>query len=131
MKVLLVDDDDSFIQVVTSAFEKEGINLIIAKSGSEGMNKAKQEKPDLILLDQVLTDITGNDVLVQIKADLEIKNIPIVMISNFGHEALVEQAMEKGAVDYIYKYQVQMQDIVNKIKNILNPSSNPSPSLQE
>ena len=119
MKVLLVDDEENFRQILTSAFEKEGINLIIAKSGSEGMNKAKQEKPDLILLDQVLTDITGNDVLVQIKADLEIKNIPIVMISNFGHEALVEQAMEKGAVDYIYKYSVETKDIINKVKDLL------------
>ena len=130
MKVLLVDDDDNFIQVITAAFEKEEINLIVAKSGSEGMNKAKQEKPDLILLDQVLTDITGNDVLGQIKADLEIKNIPIVMISNFGHEMLVKKAMEKGAVDYIYKYQAQMQDIVNKEKNILNPQSSSSPPQQ-
>jgi len=123
MKILLVDDDDNFIQVVTAAFEKEGINLIIAKSGSEGINKAKQEKPDLILLDQVLTDITGNDVLGQIKADLEIKNIPVMIVSNFGHEALVKQAMEKGAVDYVFKYQVQMQDIIDKIKKILNLSS--------
>src|SRR3989344_2991806 len=124
MKVLLVDDDDSFIQVVTSAFEKEGINLIIAKSGSEGMNKAKQEKPDLILLDQMLTDITGNDVLAQLKSDYLTKDIPVMMISNFGHEALVKQAMEKGAVDYIYKYQVQMQDILDKVKKILNPTIN-------
>ncbi|MBI2031761.1 MAG: response regulator [Candidatus Levybacteria bacterium] len=125
MKILLVDDDDNFIQVATAAFEKEGVNISIAKSGSEGINKAKQEKPDLILLDQVLTDITGNDVLGQIKADFEIKNIPILMISNFGHEMLVKQAIEKGAVDYVFKYQVQMQDIVDKVKKILSPTSLP------
>jgi len=128
MKVLLVDDDDNFIQVAEAAFEKEGINLITAKSGSEGINKAKQEKPDLILLDQVLTDITGNDVLSQIKADFEIKDIPIVMISNFGHEMLIKQAKEKGAIDYVLKYQVQIQDIVDKVIKILNSANPPSVS---
>src|SRR3989344_6921455 len=124
MKVLLVDDEENFRQILTSAFEKEGINVIEGKNGREGLDKAKQEKPDLILLDQLLTDITGNDVLAQLKSDYLTKDIPVMMISNFGHEALVKQAMEKGAVDYIYKYQVQMQDILDKVKKILNPTIN-------
>jgi len=119
MKVLLVDDEENFRQILTSAFEKEGINVIEGKNGREGLDKAKQEKPDLILLDQMLTDITGNDVLAQLKSDYLTKDIPVMMISNFGHEALVKQAMEKGAVDYIYKYSVETKDIINKVKDLL------------
>jgi len=124
MKVLLVDDEENFRQIITSAFEKEGIDTIVAKSGREGIDKAKQEKPDLILLDQMLTDITGNDVLAQLKADYITRDIPVLMVSNFGHETLVKQAMEKGAVDYIYKYSVETQDIINKVKDVLM-SANP------
>jgi len=124
MKVLLVDDEENFRQIITSAFEKEGIDTIVAKSGREGIDKAKQEKPDLILLDQMLTDITGNDVLAQLKADYITRDIPVLMVSNFGHETLVKQAMEKGAVDYIYKYSVETQDIINKVKDVLK-SANP------
>ncbi|MBI2031760.1 MAG: response regulator [Candidatus Levybacteria bacterium] len=125
MKVLLVDDEENFRQIITAAFEKEGINVIVAKNGREGIDKAKGEKPDLVLLDQMLTDITGNDVLAQLKADYLTHDIPVLMISNFGHEALVKQAMEKGAVDYIYKYSVETQDIVNKVKDVLKAASPP------
>ncbi len=120
MKVLLVDDDESLATVFSTALEKEGLTVITANNGTSGLSKAKDEMPNLILLDQVLPDISGNDVLKQLKADLQTKGIPIMMLSNFGQEELVKQAIDEGAIDYIFKYKVEVQDLVNKVKEILN-----------
>ena len=51
-----------------------------------------------------------------------------MMLSNFGQEELVKQAIDRGAIDYVFKYQVEMQDIVDKVKNVLkSPAQEPSP----
>ncbi|MBI2031762.1 MAG: response regulator [Candidatus Levybacteria bacterium] len=127
MKVLLVDDDEALGLVFSTAIQKEGFDVIVSKDGRSGLNTAKEQKPDLILLDQVLPDISGNDVLQQLKADLNTKSIPVMMLSNFGQEELVKQAIDRGAIDYVFKYQVEMQDIVDKVKNVLKTPAQQAP----
>jgi DNA-binding response OmpR family regulator len=119
MKVLLVDDDESLSSVFEAAFEKEGFKTVYASNGKSGLSKAKTEKPDLILLDQVLPDISGNEILKTLKSEDETKKIPVLILSNFSQEALVKEALNNGAKDYVFKYQVEPQDLVNKIKSTL------------
>jgi twitching motility two-component system response regulator PilH len=119
MKILLVDDDQSLLTVFSTALVKDGFEAVTAETGEDGLNKAKSEKPDLILLDQVLPDISGNDVLKSLKADEETKAIPVMLLSNFSQEELVKGALEGGAIDYIFKYQVEPKDVVAKIKQAL------------
>lgn len=116
MKVLIIDDDENLSAVFETAFQKNGLETVFALTGRSGIDKAKTEKPDLILLDQVLPDISGNEVLRTLKTDAHIQNIPVVMLSNFNQEELVKEAINNGAADYIFKYQVEPQDLVNKIK---------------
>jgi len=127
MKILVVDDDESLSLVITTALEKEGFATLSSKTGRDALNKAKSDNPDLILLDQVLPDISGNEVLKTLKADDQTKNIPVMMITNFSQEEFVNQAINEGAIDYVFKYKVEVQDIVNKIKNVLK-KENSSPS---
>ena len=127
MKILVVDDDESLSLVITTALEKEGFATLSSKTGRDALNKAKSDNPDLILLDQVLPDISGNKVLKTLKADDQTKNIPVMMITNFSQEEFVNQAINEGAIDYVFKYKVEVQDIVNKIKNVLK-KENSSPS---
>lgn len=119
MKILVVDDDESLTSVITVALEKEGFATLSSTTGKDALNKARGDNPDLILLDQVLPDISGNEVLKVLKSDGQTKNIPVMIITNFSQEEFVAQAINEGAIDYIFKYKVEIQDIVNKIKSAL------------
>lgn len=119
MRVLIIDDDESLSAVFEATLQKNGLETIYSLNGKDGIDKTRAEKPDLILLDQVLPDIPGNEVLKTLKADSETQNIPILMLSNFSQEELVKEAINNGAMDYIFKYQVEPQDLVVKIKQVL------------
>ncbi len=119
-KILLIDDDSAISTVFTTALNKEGFETITAEDGKTGIEKAIAEKPNLILLDQVLPDLNGNDVLKQLKENQETKSIPVVLLSNFGQQEFIEQALKTGALDYLLKYQIDTKDLVEKVKQILN-----------
>ena len=119
MKVLLIDDDLDFVHIFEAALAKEGFQTVSSGTGEDGLTKAKSEKPDLILLDQILPDLAGNDVLKKLKADDQTKAIPVILLSNFSQEELVKNALNEGAVDYVFKYQVEPKDVVTKIKEAL------------
>lgn len=118
-KILLIDDDEALTTIFTAALKKNGLETIVAADGKSGLEKAKKESPDLILLDQVLPDISGNQVLKSLKEDSQTQKIPIMVLSNFSQKELIKEAVNLGARDYIFKYQVEPQDIVNKIKEAL------------
>ncbi|MCL5114122.1 MAG: response regulator [Patescibacteria group bacterium] len=122
-KILIIDDDESMSAVFCTALEKNGFQTISTKDGKGGIEKARIENPNLILLDQVLPDISGNQVLKTLKADLQTKDIPIMMLSNFGQEELVKEAINDGAQDYVFKYQVEVQDLVNKVTEVLKSTA--------
>ncbi|RJQ36512.1 response regulator [Candidatus Microgenomates bacterium] len=118
-KVLLVDDDESIISVFQTALEKDGFQVAVSHLGKEGLDQAKSERPDVILLDQILPDMSGNEILKTLKTDPETKAIPVAILSNFGQNELIQEAMNSGAVEYILKYQIAPQDLINKINEIL------------
>lgn len=124
MKILFIDDDEALITIFTAALTKEGFQVVAANTGQEGINKATTEAPNLILLDQVLPDLSGNDILKQLKLDEKTKNIPVIILSNFSQEELVKEAINQGAVDYVFKYQVEPKDVIEKIKRTLGQTKN-------
>ncbi|HYM65598.1 MAG TPA: response regulator [Candidatus Sulfotelmatobacter sp.] len=119
MKILIIDDDEDLVNIFTAALGKEGFQTAFSLTGQDGLEKVKIEKPDAILLDQVLPDISGNDILKALKADEATKNIPVILLSNFSQEELVKGAIDQGAVDYLFKYQVEPKDVVLKVKEAL------------
>ncbi len=124
MKILLIDDDEALTTIFTAALTKEGFQVVAVNTGQEGIDKATTETPDLILLDQVLPDFSGNDILKQLKLDEKTKNIPVIILSNFSQEELVKEAINQGAVDYVFKYQVEVKDVIEKIKRTLGQIQN-------
>ncbi|MCL5439215.1 MAG: response regulator [Patescibacteria group bacterium] len=119
MKILIVDDDDAILTIFSTALKKNNFEVITAKDGASGLEMAKNQKPDLILLDQILPDVKGNDLLPKLKQDQATQSIPVAMLSNFGQKEIVEEAMKQGAEDYILKYQIEPEDLVKKINDIL------------
>ena len=74
---------------------------------------------NIVLLDEMMPDMSGNDLIKQIKQDQLLQNIPIIMLTNFGNEELVKEAISIGARDYILKYQITPTDLATKIKNLI------------
>lgn len=119
MKVLLVDDDQSLVQIVTSSLTQAGHSVFHAPTGKMGVDLAKTEDPDFILLDQILPDLTGLDILKTLKSDIATKNIPVVIFSAFMNTEAEEQALKLGALGYLLKYEVASDQIDKKIKEYL------------
>lgn len=119
MKVLLIDDDEDLSNIFIAALTKEGFQASFELTGEKGLQKINYDKPDLILLDQVLPDMSGNDILKTLKRDEATKNIPVILLSNFSQEELVKGALSEGAVDYLFKYQVEPKDVIAKVKEVL------------
>jgi PleD family two-component response regulator len=118
-KILLIDDDQSIAELFSYALKKSGIDTILALDGKSGLDKAQIEKVDLILLDEVLPDIPGNEILKTLKLDNITKHIPVIILSNFSQEELVKEAINAGALDYIFKYQIEPQDLVARVKKTI------------
>lgn len=119
MKILIVDDETAIAQVFQEALQQAGFEVILAATGKEVQARVIAEKPDLILLDQILPDMNGNQVLQTLKADSASASIPVAIISNFNQDKLIDEAMKLGAGEYIFKYQISPQDLVEKVQKML------------
>lgn len=119
MKVFLIDDDEDLVNIFSATLNKEGFETAFSLTGEDGLARVKTEKPDAILLDQVLPDMSGNDILKSLKSDEATKAIPVILLSNFSQEELVKGAINEGAADYLFKYQVEPKDVVVKVKEAL------------
>ncbi|MFH1847872.1 MAG: sigma-54 dependent transcriptional regulator [Candidatus Omnitrophota bacterium] len=100
-KILIVDDDRSLQEVLKIRLLKYGYQTVVANDGREGIEKVKQEKPDLILLDVMLPDADGTDLLKQIK-EID-KDLSVIVMTAIGTMPIVIKAMKEGAYDYISK----------------------------
>ena len=119
MKVLIIDDDQMIVDVWSLTLKENGYEVITAANGKDGINQTKNQRPDLVLLDEIMPDMLGNDVLQTLKGDPSTNPIPIAIVSNYSEGQLMQEAIRQGAIDYILKYQVDPQDLVNKIKSFL------------
>ncbi|MDI6591587.1 MAG: response regulator [Patescibacteria group bacterium] len=120
MKTILFIEDESALQkTFGDLLRTEGYEMISALDGEIGLKLAKTEKPDLILLDLILPKIHGFDVLKQLKEDPEIKEIPIIVLTNLEGIGDVEKALELGATTYLVKAQYSLEEVIEKIKKVL------------
>jgi DNA-binding response OmpR family regulator len=117
--ILIVDDDKQLATVFQAALTAVGYQVRVANDGTSGMDAARQQKFDLILLDEMMPDMSGNEVLKTLKSDEATKSMPIAMLTNFGNNDLVKDALDNGAADYILKYQVSPTDLPGKVKGIV------------
>ncbi len=122
MKILIVDDDEAITMIYSTALKAAGYDVISASTGGSGIERAKAEKPDLVLLDQVLTDIAGNEVLSTLKQDPETKDLPVVMLSNYTQNQLMKEAIQIGALDYMLKYQIDPEYLIERVIDLLKES---------
>ena len=117
-KILIVDDEPDLVETLRFALELEGYNVLVAVNGEEGLNTARQEKPDLILLDLMLPKLDGYKVCRLLKFDERYKHIPILMLTAKTQEKDKILGKETGANEYLTK-PFDMDELMAKIKSYL------------
>ena len=119
IKILIVEDDPLMSRMYQKIFKFEGYEVEMAGNGEEGLEKAKKEKPTLILLDVMMPKMNGLQTLEKLKLDSDTKAIPVIMLTNLAGQQDAETALAKGAVKYIVKSQYEPKQVTNMVKEIL------------
>jgi DNA-binding response OmpR family regulator len=118
-KVLIVEDDKFLRDLLSRKMESQGVSLFIAVDGAQGINLAEREKPNIILLDVLMPGIDGYGVLEHIRANPEMKDTIVIMLSNFGQKEDIAKATKLGANKFLVKASVTLDEIVENVKNFL------------
>ena len=122
-KILLIDDDQDFVESTKLVLESKPYEVITASNGNEGLAKARKEKPDLIILDIIMPSKDGFNAAEDLKKDLELKKIPVIMLTSFaenvGQTTLsVSQGLTLDTEDYIDK-PVAPQELLRRVEKLL------------
>ncbi|HUD19974.1 MAG TPA: response regulator [Patescibacteria group bacterium] len=117
--ILIVEDDPLMSRMYQKIFTFEKYEVVTAANGEEGLDKARQIKPTLILLDVMMPKMNGLQVLEKLKVDPEMKGIPVIMLTNLAGEKDAENALLKGAVKYIVKSEYDPKQVVAMVKEII------------
>lgn len=117
--VLLVEDDSFLANIYKTKFEMEGFKVTVAGNGELGLKEAKKKIPDVILLDILLPKMDGFTVLEHLKEDSELKNVPVILLTNLGQKDDVDKGLKLGAADYLIKAHFKPSETVEKVKKVL------------
>ncbi|MFC1568461.1 response regulator transcription factor [Candidatus Margulisiibacteriota bacterium] len=118
LKILVVDDEPDVSSLLTLLLKSKGYDVIVARDGQEALEKARREKPDLILLDIMLPRMDGYKVARMLKFDENFSHIPIVMLTAKIQDKDKKVGMEMGADDYVTK-PFDTVNLLSKIQEIL------------
>lgn len=116
--VLIVDDSPTEVHVLKTWLEKNGFATLTAGSGEEGIQKARSEKPDVIIMDVIMPGMSGFQATRQLTKDPQTAAIPIVMVTTKGQETDKIWGMRQGAVAYLPKPVTEKQ-VVGKMRELL------------
>lgn len=114
-KILIVEDEEALSRVMAEKLKNGGYETEIAKDGAEALPMAKKFQPDLILLDLLLPQKNGFEVLRDLKKEGSLKDVPVIVLSNLDQDEDIKKAMAGGAVDYFVKSQHPINEIIEKV----------------
>lgn len=118
-KVLIIEDNSDFLEMIANDFESKGIKAFRSTFGKEGFEIAKKEKPDVIILDVLLGDIDGFEVLSLLKDDPDTHLLPIVIYTNLQNETDRMMGFRLGADAYYLKTKTSPLKLVEEVKKII------------
>ncbi len=102
-KILIAEDERDIRDLITFTLGFAGFEVLAAANGEEALNLARQNVPDLILMDVRMPRMTGYEACAAMKADPKLKDIPVVFLSAKGQDAEIQTGLQAGAVDYLLK----------------------------
>lgn len=118
--ILLVEDDQFVVDIYTTKFKAAGFEVEVAENGEEALRKLKERKPDLLVLDIVLPNIDGWELLRKIRSDLGLENLKVVVLSNLSKKSEIEKSAKFGVLKYFIKAHFTPSEVVEEIKKILS-----------
>lgn len=121
-KIMIIEDDYFVMDIYHTKLTQSGFDVIGAKDGLEALKKLQEERqiPDLILLDIVMPYLGGLEVLEQIKKDDQLKDIPVILLTNLSQKMEIDKGIELGAKDFLIKSHFTPSEVLEKINSILN-----------
>jgi len=119
-KALIVEDHPDLLEVLTLQLEKMGFAVVSANTGMEGVTKAVEEKPQLILMDIMMPGMDGREATRRIRSNQETKDIPILVITALTKESQLRECIKAGCNDYIVK-PFTPEKLLKKIQTVLDP----------
>ncbi|MEW8507598.1 MAG: response regulator [Candidatus Thiodiazotropha sp.] len=118
-KILVVDDSPTEVHIFKKILEKQGYQILAAKDGQEGVDIAKQELPDIILMDVVMPVLNGFQATRQLKNNESTANIPVIMVTTKDQQTDKNWGMRQGATEYLVK-PVAPAELLSKIRALIN-----------
>ncbi len=126
-KVLSIEDDAFLSSLVSGKLIETGFSVITAGTGADGLAKAKLEKPELILLDIMLPDMGGFEILEKLKADPETAQIPVIILSNLGGRDEIEKGVKLGASSYLIKSNILPHEVAEMVESQIHTTATNTP----
>ncbi len=119
-KILVVDDEQDVLDVLRLVLAKSGYEVLTATSGMEGLTQAERQLPDLILLDIMMQQMDGWEVLKLLKLDERTSSIPVVILSARAEPRDKIRGLQEGAIDYVTK-PFAVREILARVAGLLGP----------
>lgn len=118
-KVLIVEDDVFVSDIYETKLKMEGYLVDVAADGREALKKLAAGKPDLMLLDLVMPYVDGFEVLDKMKNSEELKDIPVILLTNLSQKDSIDKGLELGANDYIVKSHFTPSEVMEKVRRLI------------
>lgn len=119
MRVLLAEDDHFFQNFYSRKLTEAGLTVDVASDGNEALKKLKEKKPDIMLLDLIMPNKNGFEVLIEVSKNNELKDLPIIVFSTLGQESDIAKAKSLGATMYINKTFFDFENLLSKVNSVL------------
>lgn len=118
-KILLIEDEEFLRDIYKRTLDLANMPTDAAVNGKDGLKALENNTYDLVLLDIMLPDTNGLEILKQIKSQEKTKDIPVVLLTNLGQETIIKQGYDLGALGYLIKSSHNPDEIVEEVKNML------------
>ena len=118
-KILIIEDEATLQKALQEVLTAEGYNTLSALDGLRGLEMAREENPELILLDIILPKMDGFEVLEALKSEEKTKSIPVIILTNLSDVSDIQKALDLGATTYLVKADFSLEDVIKKVKETL------------
>jgi len=119
VRILVIEDDPFMRRACEMGLKKKGFKVLTAVDGEDGLQQARAGAPHLILLDLLMPKLSGIETLEALKKDDRTRDIPVVILSNSSVERDVQRAQSMGAVDYLVKASLSLQELADRVAGYL------------